>query len=321
MQTQNKSIEQMNEYGANDIPFFFLIDFENKKPIVLPLDELANNGISFVADNTEYGKEIKSKNCKIVFSPLLNDFEEYRKKIEIVQEHIANGDSYLLNLTQRTKLDRQIDLEAVFCNSTARFRLLKKNDFVCFSPEIFVQIKDNHISSFPMKGTISTSVANAEEVLMNNSKEIFEHYTITDLIRNDISIVAKNVEVERFRYIEKIKTQRGEILQTSSEIVGVVPEDWQNNIGDIIYKQLPAGSISGAPKAKSVEIIRKAEKEPRGYYTGVCGIYENNKLNSGVVIRYIENVDGESFYRSGGGITHLSTAQEEFDETIDKIYV
>ena len=311
----------MNEYGANDIPFFFLIDFENEKPLIFPLTDLAENGISFICNDKEYGRKIDKKTKDFKLKPILNDFNEYKKKLKIVQDHIANGDSYLLNLTQRTKLDNILDIEAVFANSNASFRLLKENDFVCFSPETFIKIKNNHISSFPMKGTLSTSVKNAEKSLMENSKEIFEHYTIVDLIRNDISIVAKQVEVKRFRYIDKIKTQRGEILQTSSEIEGILPENWQNKIGEIIYKQLPAGSISGAPKAKSIEIIQKAEQESRGYYTGVCGIYENKELNSGVVIRYIENKNGESFYRSGGGITHLSNAEEEFNETIEKIYV
>ncbi|RCU34589.1 aminodeoxychorismate synthase component I, partial [Acinetobacter baumannii] len=81
-------------------------------------------------------------------------------------------------------------------------------------PEIFVRIDGETIHSFPMKGTIAASVPNAANVLMNNAKEAAEHATIVDLIRNDLSIVANKVSVEKYRYIDKLTTNKGDILQT-----------------------------------------------------------------------------------------------------------
>ncbi|OGU77880.1 MAG: hypothetical protein A2279_07140 [Stygiobacter sp. RIFOXYA12_FULL_38_9] len=84
---------------------------------------------------------------------------------------------------------------------------------------------------------------------------------------------------------------------------------------------LPAGSISGAPKKKTVEIIQNAEKLERGYYTGVFGYYDGNNLDSAVMIRFIEQTAEGLVYRSGGGITFMSDVNSEYQELIDKVYV
>lgn len=130
---------------------------------------------------------------------------------------------------------------------------MRTNDgkqFVCFSPESFVRIKNGKIYSYPMKGTLDASLPNAEEVLMNDEKEAAEHATIVDLIRNDLSRVAERVRVDRYRYIDVLHTNKGDILQTSSEISGKLPSDYHKRIGDILAAMLPAGSITGAPRIK-----------------------------------------------------------------------
>lgn len=106
--------------------------------------------------------------------------------------------------------------------------------------------------------------------------------------------------------------------QVSSEITGKLGADYKSKLGDILFSLLPAGSISGAPKKKTVEIIRHAEGEERGYYTGVCGYFDGESLDSCVLIRYL---DEQGRYRSGGGITFLSQLEEEYQEMIDKVYV
>ena len=125
----------------------------------------------------------------------------------------------------------------------------------------------------------------------------------------------------KYRYIETINTHKSQILQTSSEIAGVLPTDWRANLGEIILRLLPAGSISGAPKEKTVEIIQEVEGQPRGYYTGVFGIFDGASLDTAVMIRFIEQSDGKMFFRSGGGITALSCADDEYQELLEKIYV
>jgi para-aminobenzoate synthetase component 1 len=198
---------------------------------------------------------------------------------------------------------------------------LVKDDFVLFSPECFVKIKEGAIFSFPMKGTIDASIPNAEEILWSDVKEKAEHATIVDLIRNDLSIVATNVRVKRYRYLEEIITYDKRLLQVSSEISGTLPIDYQSNLGSIICKLLPAGSICGAPKDSTLKIIEEVEGYKRGYYSGVFGIFDGQNLDSAVMIRFIEQINGQFYYKSGGGITMNSDPKKEYNELIDKVYV
>jgi para-aminobenzoate synthetase component 1 len=172
-----------------------------------------------------------------------------------------------------------------------------------------------------MKGTIDARIENAREKLLSSQKELAEHFTIVDLIRNDLSMVAKKVKVNRFRYIDPIHTHKNSILQMSSEIEGEIRPEFQKSPGDLLWALLPAGSISGAPKKKTVEIIRKAENYNRGFYTGIVGIFDGQNINSGVMIRFIEKTEEGLIYKSGGGITALSDCEQEYKELIDKIYV
>ncbi|HEX8040068.1 MAG TPA: chorismate-binding protein, partial [Chryseosolibacter sp.] len=161
----------------------------------------------------------------------------------------------------------------------------------------------------------------AREKILADRKEMAEHVTIVDLIRNDLSRVASKVKVTHFRYVEEIKTIGKNLLQVSSEICGELPPGYERHLGDIVLKLLPAGSVSGAPKCKTLQIIRDAENEPRGYYTGVVGIYDGHVLDSGVMIRFIESRRGQLYYRSGGGITAQSRLESEYQEALDKVYV
>ena len=156
---------------------------------------------------------------------------------------------------------------------------------------------------------------------MQNTKEAAEHATIVDLIRNDLSMVSEHVEVTSYRYIDRLQTNKGPILQTSSEICGTLPEDYTAHLGDIIFRLLPAGSITGAPKPKTVEIIAQAEDYRRGFYTGIMGHYADGQLDSAVMIRFIEQENGQLHFKAGGGITAKSRWESEYNEVIQKIYV
>ena len=142
--------------------------------------------------------------------------------------------------------------------------------------------------------------------MLDNPKERAEHATIVDLIRNDLSQVATRVRVDRYRYLEHIRTRRGGIWQSSSEISGELPANYHEHIGDIIFRLLPAGSITGAPKTKTREIIREAESFERGYYTGIAGIFDGQDLESAVLIRFVEETSDGLVFKSGGGITAFS---------------
>lgn len=316
-----ESIEKINELGTKRIPFFFMIDFEMKKPIIYPLDELPDH-IWYDLNGVSNRKANEADSVFFRFEPNPVSKQEYTKAFARVQGHLQYGNTFLLNLAFPSQVDTELSLEDVYHRSEAKYKLYLKDELVVFSPEIFVQIKDDYIYSYPMKGTIDAEAMGADLHILNDKKEIAEHSTIVDLIRNDLSMVAKEVRVTKFRYIDTIKTNVNKLHQVSSEIRGKLSSNFHNRLGSILFTLLPAGSISGAPKPKTLEIIREAELYDRGYYTGVFGIYDGETLDSGVMIRYIEQIaDGSLQYRSGGGITAMSNLETEYQELIDKIYV
>ena len=107
----------------------------------------------------------------------------------------------------------------------------------------------------------------------------------------------------------------------SSEIKGNLPDNWRNNLGEIIMKLLPAGSICGAPKQSTLQIIQDAEKIKRRFYTGIFGIFDGQNLDSCVLIRYLEKQNDQLVFKSGGGITFQSNREHEYEELIKKVYV
>jgi len=312
-------IEQMNELGALGKPFAFIIDFNFEKPLIF-IPEYSTEILWKTPKSANFTPEkIQKKRVFWEIHPV--DFENYQKAFNLVQYHIHSGDTYLLNLTMPTSVDTNLSSEEIFHLSDAPYKIWLKNQFVCFSPEIFVRINDGIISSFPMKGTIDANLENAEQLLINDEKEVAEHHTIVDLIRNDLSIVATEVQVERLMYIDRISTNKGDLLQMSSLISGKLPENYKQSIGTILSKMLPAGSICGAPKQKTIEIIRETETYDRGYYTGIFGVFDGNNLDSCVLIRFLEEGGNSLTFKSGGGITHLSDCQTEYNELIQKVYV
>jgi len=291
------------------------------EPVVFAPEHAADRGIYFDFNgrtNSPAGLPSRAP-VSVMKTPV--DYACYKKSFELVQAELNAGNTYLLNLTFPTRIETGLHLDKIFNMSSAKYRLLFQDRFVCFSPEIFVTVDAGIISSFPMKGTIDAGIPDAEHVLLENSKEIAEHTTIVDLIRNDLNTVARSVRVEEFRYVDRITSSNGDLLQTSSRIPGRLPGDYRGRIGSILFSMLPAGSVTGAPKKKTVEIIRRVEQSPRGFFTGVAGYFDGEKLDSCVMIRFIEKTGDGLVYRSGGGITVQSDPESEFRELIDKVYV
>ena len=289
-------------------------------PFLIKLNEVNPQEILFsIHGFTNANKTADAERVMIEKSP--GSIADYKRKFDRVLTHLEYGDTFLTNLTVKTEIKLGCTLSDIFHQSKAKYKLLFKNHFLVFSPETFVQIKAGKIYAYPMKGTIDASIVNAKEKILADRKELAEHVTIVDLIRNDLSQVATQVAVSRFRYIEEVRSWEKKLLQVSSEICGYLDQDYANHLGDILLKLLPAGSVSGAPKPKTLEIIKEVEEEARGYYTGVFGYFNGSDVDCGVMIRFIENKDGKYFYRSGGGITTQSDVESEYRETIDKVYV
>ena len=363
-------IDKINQLANQDEPFLFVINYQGDKAFIRLLSDInpeeclfdfeGRGNLSHAWKETwkegtseketwkkETSEEEISETTWQIEPPL---YEDYERSFNIVKSNIMAGNSYLTNLTCRVPVSCNLSLEDIFHRAKGKYKLLlrrKRNltPFVCFSPETFVRIKGGRIYSYPMKGTLDASLPNAEKQLMEDRKEAAEHATIVDLIRNDLSRVAENVRVDKYRYIDVLHTNKGDILQTSSEISGSLPEDYRQHLGEILDAQLPAGSITGAPKDKTMQIIQEAESYDRGFYTGIMGIYDQGELNSAVMIRFIEEetspvdfeADGEKnfkanegkkpkesrklYFKAGGGITSKSDCRREYEEVIQKIYL
>jgi para-aminobenzoate synthetase component 1 len=319
-QGQESWQEIMNRLGASGTPFMFILDFEMEKPVVIPLTDIGDT-IWYQIGGMAHHPTLPAVEKKMDFTPHPMSLDSYRDAFEKAVHEIQYGNSFLLNLTFPTPVSTNFSLEEIFNMARARYKLYIKDEFVLFSPETFVTIREGKIKTFPMKGTIDADIPDAQQIILADPKETAEHYTIVDLLRNDLSMVSSQVTVNRFRYLELLHTSRGRLWQVSSEIEGTLPSGYQERLGDIFATLVPAGSISGAPKKKTVEIIQQCEEGKRGYYTGVFGVFDGASVESAVMIRYIEMKDGKYFYRSGCGVTFMSSCEAEYEEMIAKVYV
>jgi len=312
---KEQGFSKINSLGAKKEPFLFIISFDKNKIYAKSLKNLSGEiAYSFDCNYQDLGKKSNLKKFPISYKKYLNSFNK-------VIEQIKSGNTYLLNLTFKSKIETNLSLSEIFAQANAPYKLLINDSFVCFSPECFIEIKNNTIYTYPMKGTIDANIKDAKRKILNNPKETAEHTMIVDLLRNDLNMVATNTKVTDFRYVQKIKAGSKELLQVSSKIEAKLNKNWHENIGDILDKLTPAGSISGTPKKKTIEIINCVEPTPRDFYTGIFGVYDGRNLKSAVIIRAISKEHNNLFYYSGGGITIDSNPKLEYQELIDKIYL
>ena len=322
--SRTETIARMNALAGANVPFLFIVDYAQEQSHIEPLDRIDPATCLFQfpkAGNVGVAATAARYAGLIQWDITPPSPAAYKHSFDLVKQNLLAGNSYLTNLTCRVPVSTNLTMDEIFLHSEALYKLWLKDRFVCFSPEIFVRIEKGKIKSFPMKGTIDATLPDAEQLLMQDTKEAAEHATIVDLIRNDLSMVSEHVEVTSYRYIDRLQTNKGPILQTSSEISGTLPEDYTAHLGDIIFRLLPAGSITGAPKPKTVEIIAQAEDYRRGFYTGIMGYYADGQLDSAVMIRFIEQENGRLHFKAGGGITAKSRWESEYNEVIQKIYV
>ena len=318
---KGSAITMMNELSAQSKAFVFFVDFDQQEIII------SQNPV----EDQVYFNFLGYKNEPISPMPSAPEhfldhypisYEDYKFAFDQVMMHLKTGDSYLVNLAFPTLIRTNLSMEDIFLRAEAKFKGYIPGEFVFFSPERFVDIIDGHVSTYPMKGTIDAAIPNAADRVLSDPKELAEHSTVVDLLRNDLSQVCTQVQVQQFRYIDRVISQDKELLQVSSKITGQLTASLHGHLGDVLFRMLPAGSISGAPKRKTVDIIKSVESVPRRYYTGVCGYFDSADLRTGVMIRMIQPDDYNNlYYYSGGGITAQSNPRSEYQELIDKVYV
>lgn len=255
----------------------------------------------------------------------------YLAAIEKIKKQIAAGDFYQTNLTRKFfgKFSKNLSHQenfSLFKNLTqlspanySAFLKLSENYVISSSPELFLQVENNHLLSRPIKGTSPRGENFKQDsknkfYLKNSPKERAENLMIVDLVRNDISRIcqAGSVVVKKLFHISAYKN----IFHMSSEVHGKIKKNL--TALDALKTCFPAGSMTGAPKIKAIFSAAKLEKINRGIYSGTIGTFSKNKLNSSVVIRTLITNKNKFEFQVGGGITFDSKPQSELDETASK---
>ena len=258
---------------------------------------------------------------------LMISVEDYKSRIERIKKLIAAGDTYQVNFTDKISLQTAIPPAVVF-ETLSQHQPVSYGAFVhaadlhilSLSPELFFRTEQGTIVTRPRKGTMPRGLDTQEDVqasqrLQSDEKNRSEHVMIVDLIRNDLGRICTmgSVTVKDIFSIERYET----LLQMTSTISGKLQPEL--TYSDIFHRIFPSGSITGAPKIRTMQIIRQLEEHPRGIYTGAIGFIAPNGISAfNVAIRTLLMKDGIAEMGVGGGIVADSTATEEYNECILK---
>lgn len=256
-------------------------------------------------------------------------FEEYARAINTIKEEIASGNTYEVNYTYdwdvKTDADSLTLYETLLKRQKTPYNTFMKNEYetlLSFSPELFFELENGKILTKPMKGTIKRGVTEQEdkqhiEFLKNDIKNRAENVMIVDLLRNDLGRIAKTgtVKVPKLFEIETHKT----LHQMTSTITAELLEG--TTLYDVFEPIFPCGSITGAPKISTMEIIDRVETGKRNIYCGAIGFLSPQKAVFSVPIRILQKTNQEDFYkyRVGGAIVWDSDIKDEWEETVTKI--
>jgi len=255
--------------------------------------------------------------------------DEYRESIMSIKQSIENGDTYQTNYTIRLNSQFHGDDIALFqklkkaqASNYCAYIDTGEHSILSASPELFFHLEGDQVTTRPMKGTIERGKSFAEDEanaswLYQSEKNRAENVMIVDLLRNDLGILAEpgTVHVPKLFEIEQYPT----VHQMTSTIEAKISENIQ--LVDIFKALFPCGSITGAPKISTIEIISNLEKSPREVYCGAIGyITPNQEAIFNVPIRtvVVDQKTGNATYGVGGGITWDSTAEGEYHEVLAK---
>ena len=256
------------------------------------------------------------------------DYAAYQRALAQIKEEIADGNTYQVNFTYdchiRTVLDPLELYEMLLPHQTTPYTAFIENRYesiLSFSPELFFELDGATIRAKPMKGTAQRGKDSAEDetnrqFLQNDAKNRSENVMIVDLLRNDLGKVALpgSVTVKNLFEVETHKT----VHQMTSEIVATLKDN--TSLWEIFLALFPCGSVTGAPKRSTMQIIDALERGPRGVYCGAIGLLEPGHATFSVPIRILQRTCDETAYRYrvGSGIVWDSDVREEWLETQTK---
>ena len=256
--------------------------------------------------------------------------EEYEKAIAQIHHHLRQGDTYQVNYTVQLKQAVTANPFAIYnrmvVEQEAGYNAYVEHDemaVISMSPELFFEQEGRQLTTRPMKGTTKRGLTDQEDLdqaawLEQDSKNRSENMMIVDLLRNDMNRISEvgSEHVERLCQVEQYST----VWQMTSTIKSQLREDV--NLVEIFRSLFPCGSITGAPKIATMEIIKDLEPQPRGVYCGTIGLLlPNGRRIFNVAIRTIQLHQGKAIYGVGGGITWDSTWGSEYREVHQKAAV
>ncbi|MFK9092939.1 anthranilate synthase component I [Bacillus salipaludis] len=254
--------------------------------------------------------------------------EEFIKNVEIAKEHIIKGDIFQVVLSRRLKSTFQGTPLSLYRrhrshNPTPYMFYLDFEGYTVIgsSPESLIKTRDNTVISNPIAGTKRRGKTSDEDQLIerelvNDEKELAEHRMLVDLGRNDLGKVCEfgSVQIEKYMVVEKFR----HVMHLVSEISGKLHSE--KTALDALAACLPAGTVSGAPKVRAMEIINSLEKSKRGLYSGAVGyVSANGNMDFALAIRTMIIKDGTAYIQAGAGIVHDSNPESEYEETLNKL--
>lgn len=302
--------------SVNDNP----IDSYNKA--MSEIDKICDDLFSYKAENHEVLSTKNSNENKIHVDTV---DERYYEMVRRAKKHISEGDIFQVvlsrNFSVRVSANPFNIYRALrFSNPSPYMFYIEDSDYAITgaSPEKLITIKNKVIESCPLAGTRPRGRQDDDllaEELLNDPKEVAEHMMLVDLARNDLGHVAipGSVKVTKLKEIEKYTR----VIHISSTVQGTLRED--KDVFDAIKASFPAGTLSGAPKIRAMELIDELEKTRRGIYGGVvCGIDAQGNLDSCIAIRTAMIKNGNAYVRAGAGIVYDSNPEAEANETFYK---
>ena len=303
--------------GKRNKPLFEFVFFDNANMEVCLSKDLDFSKIRNYSENNSYSIDNFCLNT---------DKESYCQSIDKIKKYIEEGDTYQVNYTVKGKFKFSGDpvslIYNLIYNQSAKYTAvinLGDNLLLSLSPELFFIIEGNNIKVKPMKGTIKRGLSLSNDnkqkmILKSDEKNRAENVMIVDLLRNDLGKICEydSVKTTSMFDIETYET----LHQMTSTVEGKLK---RNNIYEVLKNIFPSGSITGAPKLRTMEIIKELEKEERGYYTGAIGLFANNKIIFNIPIRTISiDKNNRCEIGIGSGVVWDSNAEEEYNETLLK---
>ncbi|MEH7275415.1 anthranilate synthase component I [Neobacillus vireti] len=254
--------------------------------------------------------------------------EDFIKNVEIAKEHIKAGDIFQVVLSRRMKSPYHGTPLSLYRKHRAHnpTPYMFYIDFAGYtvigsSPESLIKTQGSQVFSNPIAGTKRRGKTTEEDQLIakelkSDEKELAEHKMLVDLGRNDLGRVCEfgSVTVDKYMEVEKFR----HVIHLVSEVSGTLKGEHSSL--DALAACLPAGTVSGAPKIRAMEIINKLEKSKRGLYSGAIGyLSANGNMDFALAIRTMILKDNTAYIQAGAGIVHDSNPESEYEETINKL--